>query len=240
LGETAVPAATKKASWIRKVKILKQPPKIVHRKEALWLKGLDGSLIRISGFVEEGNRVLNTSIFRFTPSFGLEKRIEADRAEWAGSSWDLKNVTVFDINNNKTTRHASLLSTIIEEPKIFREEMKKPKEMNFLELHAYYSRLQKAGFKNLKYQVRLYEKLAYPAINFVMIIFGIALALNSNWGGGIRAAGLGIIISIIYWLSYSLTISLGHTGFLQPWLAPWISPLVFGIAGGIMYLRINE
>ncbi len=87
--------------------------------------------------------------------------------------------------------------------------------MNFMELYTYYSRLEKAGFKNLKYTVRLYEKLAYPSINFVMIVFGIALALNSNWGGGIRAAGLGIIISIVYWLSYSVSISLGNTGMLQ-------------------------
>ena len=240
LGETIVPAATKKASWIRKVKILKQSPKIVHRKEALWLKGLDGSLVRISGFVEDENRVLKTSIFTFSPTFGLEKRIEADRAEWAGDAWDLNNVTVFDIGNNTTKSYDSLISTMLDEPKIFREEMKKPKEMNFLELHAYYSRLQKAGVKNLKYIVRLYEKLAYPAINFVMILFGVSLALNSNWGGGVRAGGIGIIISIVYWLLYSVTISLGNTGVLQPWLAPWISPFVFGIAGSIMYSKINE
>jgi len=240
LGETVVPAATKKAAWVMKVKILKQAPKIVHRKESLWLKGQDSSLIRISGFVEDGNRVLRTSIFKFTPSFGLDKRIEADGAEWAGEVWNLKNVKVFDIANNITKGHDSLITNLLEEPKIFREEMKKPREMNFLELHAYYSRLQKAGFKNLKYLVRLYEKLAYPAINFVMILFGIALALNSNWGGGIRAAGLGIIISVVYWLSYSINISLGNTGILQPWLAPWVSPIVFCIGGGIMYSKINE
>ena len=73
-----------------------------------------------------------------------------------------------------------------------------------------------------------------------MILFGISLALNSNWGGGVRAAGLGIIISIVYWLSYSVSISLGNTGIVQPWLAPWISPIFFGIAGGIMYSKINE
>lgn len=240
LGETVVPAATKKATWIRKVEILKESPRLVHRKEALWLKGLDGSLVRISGFVEEGNRVLKTSIFTFTPSFGLDKRIEADGAEWAGEAWKLNNVKAFDIENNITKEHGSLMTNLIEEPNIFREEMKKPKEMNFLELHAYYSRLEKAGFKNLKYLVRLYEKLAYPAINFVMIVFGVALALNSSWGGGARAAGLGIIISIFYWLSYAVCISLGNTGILQPWLAPWLSPIAFGIAGGIMYSRINE
>lgn len=240
LGETVVPAATKKAALIRKIEILKQSPKIVHREEALWLKGVENSLVRISGFLEDGNRILKTSIFQFTPAFGLEKRIEAEGAVWAGDAWELHNIKVFDIQNNITEKHELLMTDLIEEPKIFREDMKKPKEMNFLELHAYYSRLQKAGFKNLKYLVRLYEKLSYPSINFVMIVFGVALALNARLGGGVRAAGLGIIISIVYWLSYSVSISLGNTGILQPWLAPWVSPIIFGIAGGIMYAKIGE
>jgi lipopolysaccharide export system permease protein len=240
LGETVVPDATRKATYIRKVNILRQLPKIMERRDALWLKGLDGSLVRISGFVEHDNRILKTSIYTFSPSFGLEKRIEADEGEWEDGKWNLKDVTVFDFRNNTTRNYGSFLSTSLEEPTIFSEEMKKPQEMNFMELYAYYSRLEKAGFKNLKYTVRLYEKLAYPTINFVMIIFGIALALNASWGGGIRAAGLGVIISVLYWLLYSVSISLGNTGVLQPWLAPWISPILFGIAGSFMYMRIRE
>lgn len=240
LGETIVPAATRHSSYVRKVKILKESPLISHREEALWLKGLDGSLIRIDGFVEDNNRILQTSIFSFNPSFGLEKRIEADEAEWHNGAWVLKNVTIYDFKNHKTDKLASYISTSLEEPKIFREEIRKPKEMNFMELYNYYSRLEKAGVKNLKYTVRLYEKLAYPSINFIMILFGIALALNTNWGGGMRAAGLGVVVSVLYWLLYSISISLGNTGFLQPWLAPWLSPIVFGIAGGVMYYRIRE
>ena len=239
-GETVVPAATRKASYVRKVKILKQSPKITHRDEALWLKGTDGSLIRISGFVENENRILKTSILTFNQSFGLDKRIEADEAEWKNGVWNLKNVTVFDFSNNVTKKYKSFVTRALEEPAIFREEMKKPREMNFMELHAYYTRLNKAGFKNLKYLVRLYEKLAFPTINFVMMLFGLALALNANWGGGIRAAGLGVIVSVLYWLLYSISISLGNTGVLQPWLAPWISPVLFGIAGGVMYMQIQE
>jgi lipopolysaccharide export system permease protein len=240
LGETVVPAATRKATWVRKVKILKEVPRITHREEALWLKGLDGSLIRIDGFVENENKILKTSIFSLSSLSGMEKRIEADEAEWVNGSWSLKNVTVFDLINNKTQKYKSLISDSLEEPRIFREEMKKPKEMNFIELHSYYTRLEKSGFKNLRYLVRLYEKIAYPTINFVMILFGVALSLNTRWGGGIRAAGLGVIVSVLYWLLYATSISLGNTGILKPWLAPWISPVAFGILGSILYAKIKE
>jgi len=240
LGETLVPAATRASTYTRKVKILNQSPKIIYRKEFLWMRGLDGSLVRIEGFVENENRVLKTSIFNFNDTFGFEKRIEANEAVWVDGTWTLNDVTVFNFMDNSTKKYESLITTALEEPNIFREEIKRPKEMNFMELYAYYSRLEKAGFKNLKYTVRLYEKLAYPSINFVMILFGVALALHSRWGGGIKAAGLGVIVSVFYWLLYSLSISLGNTGFLKPWLAPWISPAVFCIAGSIMYMRIKE
>ncbi len=239
-GETVVPAATRKAAWVRKVEILKESPRIIHSERALWLKGIDGSLIRIDGFIENENRILKTSIFTFDPSFGLEKRIEADEGTWTDKRWELKNVTVFDFRKMTTEKYKTFLYTSLEEPKIFREEMKKPEEMNFIELRAYYTRLEKAGFKNLKYVVRLHEKLAYPTISFIMILLGIPLALNTRWGGGIRAAGLGVIVAVCYWLVYSVSISLGNAGALPPWIAPWIAPVVFCIAGIVLYFQIEE
>lgn len=240
LGETVVPAATREAAWIRKVKILKETPRLVYSREALWLKGLDRSLIRIDGFIVDQNRILKTSIFYFDPSFRPVKRLEADEGAWSQGVWSLKNVTVFDFMDNTAKKYDSFVSASLEEPKIFSEEMKKPAEMNFTELYTYYLRLEKAGFKNLRYVVRLYEKLSYPFVNFIMTLFGVALALTSKWGGGIRAAGLGVIISVVYWLIYSITISLGNTGALPPWFASWLGPVLFGTAGSIMYLKIRD
>lgn len=239
-GEIVVPAAVKKATWVKDTKILKQSRKISFRAKALWLKGIDGSLIRIRGFVENENKVVGIGIYVFDPSFVIEKRIEAEEGEWVDGIWRLKNVTVFDFSNDTISKHDSLTTHAIEEPKIFREEMKKPEEMNFMELHRYYSRLENAGFRNVKYVMRLYEKLSYPTVNFVMILFGLTISLNARWGGGIRSAGLGIAISVIYWLIYSISISLGNTGSVPPWFAPWISPLIFGIAGSIMFVRMKE
>jgi lipopolysaccharide export system permease protein len=239
-GETIVPAATRKAVETRKVKILKEPRRIVQGGQALWLKGLDGSLIRIAGFIEDEDRILKTSIFQFGPSFTLIKRIEADEARWINGAWHMKGITVFDFTNNSRQKLDSYISRSLEEPKIFREDMKKPEEMNFVELYSYYSRLERAGFKNLKYLVRLYEKISYPVVNFVMMLFGVSLALNTRWGGGVRAAGIGVIVSVLYWLLYSLSISMGNTGIMKPWAAPWISPILFCMAGILLYRRIKE
>ncbi len=240
VGEVIAPASVSKAAWVRNTKILKQQPKIMYREKAIWLRGLDGSLIRVRDFVDDKNRILNTGIYIFNDSFGLEKRIEAKEGEWRGGAWELKNVTIFDFRENTTTMLESFTTTALEDPKIFREEMKQPEEMNFAELYSYNSRLDKAGFKNLRYMMRLYEKLAYPTVNFIMILLGIAIALNTRLGGGIKAASLGIGISVLYWLVYSISISLGNTSLIPPWFAPLIAPVLFGIAGSVMFLKIKE
>jgi lipopolysaccharide export system permease protein len=240
LGETLVPAATSRASYVRNTKILKKQKRITYREGILWVKGMDGSLIRIRDFVEDKKKILKVSIFSFLPFFQLSKRIEADEGEWINERWELKNVTTFDFETNSITRQKNLAYIALEEPKIFIEEMKKPVEMSFAELYTYYKRLEKAGFQNNRYVVELYGKLAHPLVNFVMIIFGIALSLNRRLGGGIRAAGIGLIVIICYWMIFSISFSLGSTGTLPPEIAPWIAPAAFCITGSYMYARIRE
>jgi len=240
LNEVVVPTSTRKSSWIRNVKILKRSQRITYSEKGLWMRGLDGSLIRIGDFVEGRDSVLRLSIFNFDHEFRLISRIEAERAEWVGEGWLLKDVTVYDLDEDTTRRFKNLFSTALEEPRIFREEMKRPDEMNFMELYKYYNRLEKAGFRNTKYIIRLYEKLAYPTVSFIMILFALSLALNAGWGGGIWSAGVGILVIVLYWLIYSISISLGNTDTIPPWSAPWIGPVFFGVAGTVLFMRIRE
>ncbi|MBI5026305.1 MAG: LptF/LptG family permease [Nitrospirae bacterium] len=241
LGETIAPMASRKASYIRNVKILKKTPKSTFKEGALWLIGLDSSLIHIKAFAGDEERASEVSIFRFGKDFRIKQRIEASEAVWTGEKWILNDVIIFDLNSGNTTKHKSLPFPFLEEPKIFKEELKKQDEMNFIELYSYYKRLESAGFKNLRYLVDLYGKLAYPTINFVMFIFGVALALSgTGTGGGLRAAGLGIAISLLYWLIYSISMSLGYAGKLPPWFAPWVGPVVFGAAGIYTFSKIRE
>lgn len=240
VNEVIVPASTRKATWIRNTKILKLPQRITYGEDVLWFKGLDGSIIRIGDFVEDRDTILKISIFNLDKDFRLIKRMEAEKGEWKGDGWMLEDVTVYDINEGRAIGHKTLSTSAIEGPDIFRKEVKIPEEMNFIELYRYYSRLERAGFKNAKYIIRLYEKLAYPVINLIMVLFGISIALNTRFGGGIWATGIGIITIALYWLIYSISISLGNTGAIPAWTAPWIGPILFTIVGTVLFLRIKE
>jgi lipopolysaccharide export LptBFGC system permease protein LptF len=73
-----------------------------------------------------------------------------------------------------------------------------------------------------------------------MLTLGVALSVMGRIGGGIFAAGLGILISFIYWLLYTLMLSMGYTRVLPPVVATWIVPVLFGIVAIFLFRRIPE
>jgi hypothetical protein len=59
-------------------------------------------------------------------------------------------------------------------------------------------------------------------------------------GSGVIAAGLGLLISLVYWFGYSLFLSLGYTGTIPPIIAPWIVPILFAGVSVYLYSQVPE
>jgi lipopolysaccharide export system permease protein len=128
----------------------------------------------------------------------------------------------------------------LESPDLFSQGIKKVDEMDIRELYRYTNRLKAAGFRDTKLIVDLNSKISYPLANFFMLTLGVALSVMGRIGGGIFAAGLGILISFIYWLLYTLMLSMGYTRVLPPVVATWIVPVLFGIVAIFLFRRIPE
>jgi lipopolysaccharide export system permease protein len=84
------------------------------------------------------------------------------------------------------------------------------------------------------------KKVSYPFINFFMMLFGISLSMRSRIGGGLFAAGLGLLISALYWFAYTMMLSLGYAGVVPPVVAAWLVPLVFGVVTVYLFRKIQE
>jgi lipopolysaccharide export system permease protein len=240
LGETLVPFATTKAKEIRYRKILKKRPKVLFKDGEFWVRGIDGSIIHLGHFVYNKKAAYDVSIFRFDKKFKLTQRIEADSAFWTGDGWKLNNLTIYEQKANKTVKKKSDIYRIFDSPEMLVKEIKRPEEMNFFELYTYYQKFRQAGHRNLKYEVDLWGKLTLPIINFVMMLFGVTISFRNPAGGGLRAMGNGMIVTVLYWVIYSLSMSFGYAGKLPPWSAPWISPALFSAIGIYLFKGIQE
>jgi len=256
LGEVVVPVTSKKLHHLKN-RITKKDRGYAFKEGTLYLRGKDGSIVRIGLFLPEKNVAQAVSIFRFDGG-ELKERVDAERAVWEGDRWKLTNLRIYDIVNGKIETVAESYSKAVESPTLFEEEMWKSEEMTLPELVSFQRRLNETGFKNVKIDVDISSRVSYPLINFFMMLLGISLSLGGTitdrlshaltrnsqkdapGGSGIIAAGLGLLISALYWLGYSFFLSLGYAGVIPAYAAPWIIPVIFSAASIMLYRQIPE
>jgi len=255
LGEIIVPLSAQKLHAVRD-RITGKSKKVVFREGTLYMRGKDGSVVRIELYMPDKNISKDISIFLLDDG-RLKQRIDAGSAEWVGDDWELRNVAVQDIASGRTLLKERMRYGGIESPRIFREDLWKVEEMTMKELLGYNRRLSEAGFKNTKLPADINSRLSYPLINLFMLLLGISLSIGGEqkvfqvishakiFSGthaniGMVSTGLGLVISLVYWFGYSLCLSLGYAGTIPPAPAPWIVPCLFAGVSSYLYSRIPE
>jgi lipopolysaccharide export system permease protein len=243
IGEIVVPDFSMRSVEL-KDSLRKKDRKLTFQEGTLWLRAKDGSPVRIELYIPEKKLAKGVSIFILEQD-SLKKRIEAEEAEWeelqsSNGMWRLKNVTIYDTMAGEVKNEIVVEYPSLESPDFFSEGIKKPDEMGFGELYRYTERLKKAGFRNTKLLVDMNKKASYPLINLFMMLFGIFLSMRSRIGGGLFAAGLGLLISALYWFAYTMMLSLGYAGVVPPVVSAWLLPVVFGISSAYLFCRIQE
>lgn len=243
LGEFAVPEFSERLVEFEK-KHMGKIEKATVVEGSVWLRGTDGSIVRISLYIPEEKSGKGISIF-LPGKESLRKRIEAEEAQWSENQggdgvWRLAHVVLYDFEGGKLYSLPEMEYPYLESPALFGRGIRSPEEMGIAELSRYMERLNAVGIKYSKLLVDLQVKVSYPLMNFFMMILGLALSGMSRTGGGLFAAGVGISLSFVFWLLYTLTLSMGYAKVIQPVLAPWIVPALFGIVAAYLFVRIPE
>jgi lipopolysaccharide export system permease protein len=239
VGEFVVPDFSEKAN-----ELTKKEEKFSFREGTLWLRGKDGAFIKIDLYVPGKKMAKGVSVF-VVGGNRLRKRIEADEAFWDGSRgtgglWKFDNVVIYDFEKGSVARDAEMDYQYLDSPDLFGKRLRKVEEMDIKELYRYIKRLEAAGFSDTKLLVDLNSKISYPLSNLFVTILGISLSVLGRIGGGLFAAGFGILISFVYWLLYTLMLSLGYTRLIPPAISTWIAPMIFGVVAVFLFRKIPE
>jgi lipopolysaccharide export system permease protein len=242
-GEVVVPDFSDRIIEFKK-NFMKGGEKVSFREGTLWLRGTDGALVRIELYTPEQKLAKGISIFLIEQA-AIKKRIETEEALWiekngSAGAWKFMNSTVYDIGTGTIETVPEMVYPYLESPDFFGKRIKNPEEMGIGELYRYASKLQSAGFNDAKLIVDLNSKISYPMMNMFFIVFGISFSVIGRAGGGLFAAGIGIFISLLYWLLYTFMLSLGYAGILPPAVSTWIVPLLFGAASFYLFMKIPE
>jgi len=243
IGEFIVPAFATQTLEFRRL-FMKNADQVSFKEGTIWMRGKDGSPVRMELYVHDKKIAKGVSIFVLGEGT-LKKRLEAEEAWWnkddkAEGVWKLKNVMIYDLEKGEVGKAAEMDCTNLESPDFFTKGMKKPEEMGIVDLYRYTVKLKAAGFRDEKLIVDMHSKISYPVANLFMMILGVSLSVMSRIGGGLVAAGLGISISFIYWLGYTFMLSMGYTRILPPAVATWMMPVIFSIVAVYLFRNVPE
>lgn len=238
ISEAVAPDFASRATELR-TKLTGGAKKTIFSAGALWIKDMKGNPVRIELYIPERKVARGISIFVQGETF-LKQTIAAKKAVWDEGRWMLEQVTVLTTETGKSDMLPRMEYRDLESPDIFSREMKTSEEMGLAELYRYVQRLKAAGFNNIKLIVDLNAKVSFPLINVFMMFLGISLSARSTMNSGLLTAGMGLLISLLYWFGYTFSLSVGYAGIVPPFIAAWSVPFVFGSFAVYLYRTIPE
>lgn len=202
----------------------------------IWL--LEGTrIIHINSVEDEGNRLTEPTILQFDGK-GLKNlvlRMDADSVVWSSGSWRAKTVVLRQFSNGNLIATDVLTDQILPihiRPKEFYRARRRPEEMSMSELRRYILNLKTAGLPYTTQLVNSYQKLSAAAISIIFTVFAIPVAFLVPVRGGVpMGLGLSILLVLVFWSVFSLTLSLGYTGIIPPPAAAWSAQALFLVLG---------
>jgi lipopolysaccharide export system permease protein len=242
LGEMVVPPANRERDRIYEEQIqrLTKGP-ATERADVTYLGG-GGRIYYMRLYVVPERRMHEVSVQQFDAG-RLLMRIDAAEASWDGGRWVFSSGYVRTFRGEEETarpfeRWSS--DAIAEPPDNFAREGRRPHQMNYLELRAHIVKLRASGARVANYLVDLHMKLAFPLINFIVILIGAPVATRLRANSVALGFGLAVSVSFAYYAFMQSGKALGHNGALPPYLAAWLGDLVFGTVGTVMMFHAQR
>jgi lipopolysaccharide export LptBFGC system permease protein LptF len=127
----------------------------------------------------------------------------------------------------------------LEAPAYFSAEQPEPEKMSFRQLRVYVGQLRASGFNTVSAMVQLHRKVAFPFATIIMALLAIPFAVTTGRRGAMYGIGIGIALSIAYWVILNVFSALGEGGVLTPTLAAWSANILFGAAALYMVLTVR-
>ena len=242
LSEWVIPVSLSGSEYVYRVRIKKEQPYIFFKNDKIWFKR-GNQVCNIEVFDTKNDVIKNLTVLELSDTYAVLRRVEAKEGRWQDNGWTFHTVTErrFGPEGILSRKfYPTMRGLITEPPSVFKIAEKNPEEMSYNELQRYIQRLKRNGHDVRRYLVDLYNKVAFPFINLIMVLAGFSVGLRyaktKHISKGIFS---GICVGVLYFIAHNVSLSLGYAEIFPPLFAAWLSNLLFFSAGiiGIVTLR---
>jgi len=214
-----------------------------------WIVGTGGNIYHYEFFDPAANRFDRLSLFQVNHDvWKLDALVRAENVVAAGQNWQARKgwIREFTAERKHDASRTAVKYTpfdarplTLEPPSYFKTDDPEADRMTYEQLSRYVRQLQVSGYHAVPYMVQLQRKVAFPFVTVVMTLLAVPFAASSGRSGAMFGVGVGIVLSIVYWIALSLFGALGAGGWISPVLAAWAPNILFGAAAFYFLLTVR-
>jgi LPS export ABC transporter permease LptG len=227
---------TEKAQYSRDVDHL-----MAINKNGVWIKEVDESGYRIiNAKLLSDNNLEEISIYVFENDI-LIRRLESVSALITNNPWQMKDVQVYNILDNKKLFFKNYEFKSENTKEKINSFYRNLNTISFLDLILSYDQLNEKGYSKKILNEKINKFTSMPIFLFLMVVLAAIFTIGSFRN---RQKYYFILISIftcvaIYYFK-DLSVALGQTGKINSGLSVWMPVLVIGLFCSIGVIQINE
>lgn len=219
-GEFLAPPSDRMAHQLR-LKAQNAQVTLKEFRSGVWVKD-ERSFVNVKNVMPDTS-LMDVIIYRFDETYHLQTITSAKRATFAEPGhWQLEDVleTRFgkegvNVSTLNTQEWQSALNR-----EIFRVLMVAPEKMSAWDLYQYSEHLRDNRQKSARYEIAMWNKLAYPLALLVMMLLALPFASYHRRAGGVGAMiFLGIVLGLVFYFVGQLFASLGALNNWQPFFS---------------------
>jgi lipopolysaccharide export system permease protein len=204
-------------------------------------------LLSIGYFDDETNTAHRVDIQDFDSSdvTKIIARYTAPAMKWDSTrdNWLLINCTYRKFMEGKeiiTKLDTFNIGKLNFKPVDIKRKQMKPDEMNADEMLEFIKDQIRSGNDPSRWLTDYHSKFAFSFSNFIVVLFGVALASQKKRAGLAMEFGLSLLIAFIYFIFMKISTSFGYAGILHPFISAWLANIVFFIIGVIVILNVRK
>lgn len=240
LNETVVPYTSRRTREIYNIDIRQKDKRGGYSQSEFWWR-TGNEFCSASQFDSRSNTLLDFSRFEVDQNFVALRRTDAEKVTWVDPilGWTMRAVTDYRFKPGGSVEVRKIPVQplpIKEDPQHFYATQTDPRSMSFLQLKDFIGTQSANGISTSSYLADLYEKIAFPFVNVVIVLIALPFALKPARSGSMAASFMaGLIIGFSYYAVHSFSVAMGRAEIWPPLLAAWMANAVMGLVGAVLF-----
>ena len=240
--EKVLPYATQERIRIKHGGIKKKESRAGSILYKLSKQGEGGYIYHFETFRPGRGEANNVLVQRFD-SDSLKESYRGERMRFDRGCWVIYNGAYrnfADTVESYVKFDSLVLTNCRERPEEFEKYRGKPEDMGYEELAGYINVLKKTGAPYTRELVDLKIKLSFPLTSFIVMFICVPVASNPRRSGVAMSFAIASGVSLVYFVVFKITQSLGYSGNLPPDAAAWSINAVFLALGLAVFLKSQK